>query len=371
MKIALLLDDRLDVADGVQQYVRTLGSWLEKQGHTVHYLVGEATESGVGNVFGLSKTVGLRFNQNRVRIPLPVSKRKVRKFLTEQKYDVLHVQMPYAPWMSGRVITSAPSTTAIVGTFHVVVASGIISRLSHIVRYITRQSTKRIMQAIAVSPPAQDYMRSYLGMEGIIIPNAVNTVVFRSGRVLEEFADGKTNVLFLGRLVERKGAELLLTAFSKMTQPARLIIAGDGPLREKLERRARKIHNDVVFVGYIDEADKSSYLKTADIAIFPSSGGESFGIVLIEAMSAGAGVVLAGDNPGYRSVMKDIPEALISVSDPDELSRQISNYVTDKKRRRELNKKQTELVKSFDIDVVGKKLLAVYDDALNRTRKVT
>ncbi len=371
MKVALLLDDRLDVADGVQQYVKTLGSWLTEAGHEVHYLVGEAGEDAPTNVFGLSRTAKIRFNRNRMRVPFPVRKRRVRKFLAEQNYDVIHVQMPYAPWMAGRVIAAAPRTTAVVGTFHVVVGSRFVFGLSRLIRLFTFRSARRIHRAVAVSGPAQEYMVSYLGKTGTIIPNAIRNRAFSGGVALPSYADNKPTVVFLGRLVERKGAELLVAAFSHLKHEARLVIAGDGPLRGRLEQSAKAQQNEIIFAGYIEEKDKSDYLKTADIAIFPSSGGESFGIVLIEAMAAGAGVVLAGDNPGYRSVMQSIPEAIVSSRNAQQLAQQLDEYIADQTKRELVRKKQALLVKSFDIDVVGPKIISEYKAALRKTSKMT
>lgn len=365
MKIGYVLDDRLDVADGVQQYVKTIGSWMAEQGHEVHYLVGQNESDDDKRIHGLGKTVKLRFNKNRVRIPLPANKTMLRNRLAQEKFDILHVQMPYAPWLAGRVINAAPPATAVVGTFHVVVASPLVESLSPLLRIVYNRSLKRMADVVAVSAPANRYMQVSMGRSGTVVPNAVNVGAFAGAKKRSELDDGKTNIVFLGRLVERKGAEHLIRAYQQVaTENTRLVIVGDGPLRPQLEKLAEG--TNAVFVGYVEEDEKPSYLASADLAVFPSTGGESFGIVLIEAMSAGAGAVLAGNNEGYSSVLKSIPESLFDPFDTEALQQKIALLVTDNKARKQIHTAQKELVKMFDVNVVGRQLEATYRKALKQ-----
>ncbi len=373
MKIGFVLDDTLDVADGVQQYVKTLGVWLESQGHTVHYLVASSRENP--NARALSRTLGLRFNKNRVRLPLPVSKRKLKKILREESYDVLHVQMPYAPWFSGNIILAAPSSTAIVGTFHVVVDSVAVAKISTALRVVYRKTRRRFNEVCAVSPAAQQYLKKSIGLEAQVIPNAVNLARFSAAKKRTELDNNKVTILFLGRLVERKGVEYLLKAFALLQDGAnyRLVIVGDGPLRKKLEAlvRSLNISSSVQFAGFIDEADKAGYLAAADIAVFPATGGESFGIVLIEAMAAGAGVVVGGDNPGYNSVLRSLPQTLFAPADSTELARCLELFLKDKKLSSTIHAAQAKLVKQYDVENVGKQILQMYHQAIQQIAKVT
>lgn len=374
MKIGLVLDDRLDVSDGVQQYVRTVGQWLTSQGHEVRYLVGEADGTAT-DVLGLSKTIGVAFNKNRVRVPLPANKERVQSILEANDLDVLHVQMPYAPWLAGRVMRTANAKTAVVGTFHVVLSSRTLSSLTWLLRPIYVLSVRRIDAVCAVSKPAEQLMQTYLGVNGPIIPNTVDTSLFGRGKKLARFKDTKTNVVFLGRLVERKGAEYLLRAFARVadTKKHRLILLGDGPLRPKLELLADElgIREAVVFEGYIDEKDKPDYLASADISVFPSTGGESFGIVLLEAMAAGHGVVLAGNNPGYSTVLGDTPGSLFDPQNSKNFEGTLQRYLQDSSARNSLRAVQQKLLNLYDIETVGPQLVEMYTDALSTRRKVT
>jgi phosphatidylinositol alpha-mannosyltransferase len=180
--------------------------------------------------------------------------------------------------------------------------------------------------------------------------------------------------VFLGRLVQRKGCEQLIVAFANLSRripEAELVIAGTGPQREKLKKltKASGLEGRISFLGYIDEKDKPGLLASADIACFPSLYGESFGIVLLEAMAAGAGVVLGGDNPGYRSVLGDQPDLLIDPADTDAFTGKLEQLLEDRRLHRRLHKWQSEAVKQYDIEVVGPKVVDLYRSSIAKARK--
>ncbi len=370
MKVGIVLDDRLDVSDGVQQYVKTVGRWLERQGHIVRYIV--AADSGANEtVLALSKTYTIRFNKNRVRLVKPVKAARLRPILEQEQFDVLHVQMPYAPWFAGRVITCAPMATAVVGTFHVVLDSSLLESASPLIRPAYRPSLDRVQEICAVSPAAAHYLKQSLGRTSCVIPNAVDTKQFRIAK--EQRKKRNKNIVFLGRLVERKGAEHLIRAFALMSNDScELTIVGDGPLRQKLADLVEKMNlrARVSFAGFVDEAQKAELLAQADIAVFPATGGESFGIVLIEAMAAGAGVVLGGNNSGYRSVLRGVPECLFDPIDHSALARKLDTFLEDAEYLRRVHAKQKQLVKKFDIETVGPALLDLYRQAILSLKKM-
>lgn len=370
MKIGFVLDDRLDIPDGVQQYVKTLGGWLASKGHTIHFLVGEGIV-GDPNVHRLSKTIGLRFNKNTVRIPLPASKQRIKRMLHELDLDVLHIQMPYAPWSAGRVMSLAPPSTVIVGTFHVVVDSRVVDRASRLLRIIYRSSKRKLDACWPVSKPAADYMATIMNKRGKIIPNVINAKQFRPSKITQQDKKDKTTIVFVGRLVKRKNATTLIRAFSLLEnrEGYELIICGKGPLHDQLVAEASSlgIADQVTFAGFVSEEQKREYLANADIAVFPSSGGESFGIVLLEAMAAGT-LVLAGDNIGYRTVLDDVDEVLFPPEDAAVLAQKIFEYSDNSKKSRNVLKLQQCVVERCDIDNVGSQIVKQYQE-LSRQKK--
>ena len=376
LKIGFVLDDSLDKADGVQQYVLAVGGWLSKQGHDVHYLVGQTKRSDIGGIHSLSKNVNMRFNGNRMSIPLPASQKAIKKLLTEENFDVLHVQVPYSPWLAQRIIQAAGPRTAIIGTFHIVPHSFSVTAANRALAAWTRPSLKRFDTVVSVSSAAADFARKAFGLATEVVPNVVDYARFSRAKPFEKYRDDKITIVFLGRLVPRKGCMYLLEAVNKLLQerrnlPAfRLIVCGPGPLEKKLKTYTSEHHlaATVEFTGFIEELDKPRYLASADIAVFPSTGGESFGIVLIEAMAAGRAAVLGGDNVGYRSVLQPHAELLFPPKDITRFADKLAHYLRDKEARSEAAHWGKEYSKQFDVVVVGQELVRRYNEALRNKR---
>ncbi len=371
MKIGFVLDDSLDKTDGVQQYVVTLGQWYRSQGHEVHYLAGHTERTDLAHIHSLSRNIQVHFNQNRMSTPLPASQKRIRKLLSEEAYDVLHVQMPYSPFLAARVINAAPEATAIVGTFHILPFSKLESAATRILAAMLRRSRKRLDAVVSVSGPAAKFARKRFKVKSEIVPNAVAVSHFQLGRKLRKYDDGKLNIVYLGRLVERKGCMHLLEALEllhhqNLLHMVRVIIAGKGPLLPKLERFVRDNHlsKSVQFIGFVPEEDKPDLLASANIAVLPSTGGESFGIVLVEAMAAGADVVIAGDNKGYRSVMGDHEDQIVNPANTEAFAHTLKHFILSASARKRAKKWQAVRAAEYDVQAVGKKMLKIYAQAL-------
>ncbi len=362
LRIGFVLDDTLDTPDGVQQYVLTLGDWLSKQGHEVHYLVGESKRSDIKNIHSLAKNIRVKFNKNRLSIPLPTSKSKIAETLSKLNLDVVHVQMPYSPLFAGRVIQAAPKNTKIIGTFHIVPASWLQTAGAKSLQAFTKNTLTKFDSILSVSTAAQDFAKSVFGVDSTVVPNVVNLKEFTHEPINRE----KLTIVFLGRLVERKGCMYLLKAVKRLKEHKNtnfeVIIAGKGPLTQKLKNFAHK--NDlknVKFVGFIEEKQKPTLLAGADIAVFPSTGGESFGIVLIEAMAAGSRVILGGDNVGYSSVLNEHPDLLIHPQDTKAFANRIAHFLEFEKARSDAQIWAKNAVKQYDVNLVGKKIVKIYE----------
>lgn len=374
-KIAFVLDDSLDKPDGVQQYMLTLGRWFSEQGHEVHYIVGETKRTDIAHVHSLGRNVSVRFNQNRMSIPLPVSKKAIRTLLTREEYDIIHVQMPYSPMLGGRVVKAAGSLTGVVGTFHIAPHSRLVHAANWCLRQITGRSLARFDEIISVSRVAQDFAWETFRIESSIIPNTLRLGPFYEPAPFKEYKDS-LNIVFFGRLVERKGCQYLLRAIKRLhdagtlSANCRILICGAGPLEASLKAyvKQHQLSELVTFTGFVDEADKPRYLAVADIAVYPSTGGESFGIVLLEGMAAARGVVLAGNNPGYASVMGERPEVLFDPTNEEQLARKLHRYLKDATVRQKSHDWQQQYVRQFDVPNVADEVLVIYDEALHKRR---
>lgn len=371
MKIGLVFDDSLDKTDGVAQYVLITGEWLKAQGHDVHYLVGETKRSDIKSLHSLSRNVKVSFNKNRMTMPMPADKKQLRQLLEREQFDILHIQMPYSPFLAGRIIAAADADTAIVGTFHILPYSQAVHFANRLLGWMQKGSLSRFDKIMATSPPAAKFAKQTYGIDCQVVPLGIPLKRFFSAEPFAKYDDKRT-VVFLGRLVERKGCQYLLRALArlksngKLGDDVRVVICGDGPLRPQLEQFAKdnNLQSQVEFQGFISEEDKPRYLASADIAIYPSTGGESFGIVLLEAMASARGAVLAGDNPGYSSVIGKRREAIFNPYNIDLLAEKLGNLLSSKKSRDQAQRWQIKHVEQFDIGVVGREIVMVYEQAL-------
>lgn len=377
LKIGFVLDDGLDKPDGVQQYILSVGKWMAAQGHEVHYLVGETKRTDLANVHSLSRNLRVRFNGNALSIPWPTSRTKLRRFLAANHFDVLHVQTPYSPFMGGQLVTLAPKQTAVIGTFHILPYFWLAAVGNWLLGRWCYWSLKRFDSIGSVSPAAARFAKRTFGIDTDISPNVIDYPHFHRAKPLAQYDDTKLTILFLGRLVPRKGSEALVRAVAQLVQrsdvPAfRLVICGSGQLRNRLEQliSEHNLQEIVELAGFISEADKPRYYASADIAIFPSSGGESFGIVLLEAMANGRTAVLGGDNPGYRSVLAAREELLFNPADTDAIADTLQSFLTETGKRQAAAAWGAAYVKNFDVAVVGKQLIETYTEALHKRHQL-
>lgn len=254
MKIALVIDDSLDRGDGVQQYVKTLGAYYTKHGHYVDYITTKSVDTQLKNIYSLSSSVRFRFNGNNVAIPLPIKIRKMRELLKGQQYDVVHIQLPYSPLFSGILLHNLSSNTVIIGTFHILPYGRIASIGTRILGVASNFSLKRFDAIYSVSKPAQLFANNVYGIKSKVLPNAVDVADFKLS-----IKTVPGTILFLGRLVERKGCADFLKIMTEVrrlyTGHLRIDIAGDGPERKTLEAMCRQLglNTHTTFHGYVED----------------------------------------------------------------------------------------------------------------------
>lgn len=371
MRIGLLIDDSFDYPDGVQQYAKTVGRWLVKQGHSVAYIASSSQADDVP-VTSLTKNIRVSFNGNVVRTPLPITLRKASSFARTNQLDVLHVQMPYSPFFAGKLIRAYKNRgTRIVGTFHIVPFAKTDIYAAKLQRYTLRSTLPLFDEVCSVSKAAQSFAFDTFGIHSSVVPNAVDIDRFRQASI--DTVHSKTTITFLGRLVERKGCRHLLEAISRVisshpTLRKGLIvrIGGSGHLEASLRARSRELGIDdiVQFDGFIDEKKKAAYLAESDIAVFPSLGGESFGIVVVEALATGSCVVLAANNPGYAGVMGGLKRQLFDPNDTNSFSDVLHAYIAyskDADKKKQILDAQSKVASVYDTDAVGRQLIRLYE----------
>ena len=245
LKIAFVLDDGLDSEDGVQQYIKTVGTWLINQGHTVHYLVGQTKRTDIENVYSLAKNKRVSFNGNKLSIPLPASKKAIQQVLEQNDYDILHVQIPHSPFFASKVVNLAEKNAAIIGTFHILpygLAANIGTKMLGIWQ---RNNLKKFNSVVSVSSAAQQFAKESFKVDSIVIPNAVDIETYKTRKTAEHFKP-PIKILFLGRLVARKGCGYLIEALYEVSKRRsdikfHLDICGKGELDTELKNLVKRL----------------------------------------------------------------------------------------------------------------------------------
>lgn len=371
LRIGLVIDDGLDRPDGVQQIVLTLGRRLTALGHEVHYLTSSTSRTDLPHLHVLGRTLSVKFNGNRLGTPLPAARGAVRRLLAEVPFDVLHVTMPYSPVLAGRVVSAAHPRTAVVGSF-VIYPQDVATRWGiRLLGLAERRRLRRFDGITALSVAAQESVREAYGREVAVIGGPVE--LGAAPPVAPRPDDAPVRIVFLGRLVERKGPRELLAAVAAMPRTARpwtLTLAGRGPLLADLQERTRAagIADRVDFPGFVAEQDKAALLAGADVVALPSTGGESFGMSVVEALADAGGVVLAGDNPGYRTPMAGLEEQLVDPRDTAAFARALARWVDDPAARAAARAPQRAAAQRFEAGEITRQTLAWYDEALAARR---
>lgn len=386
LTIGLVLDDSLDLTDGVPQHVLILGRWLRGKGHEVHYLTTSTVRSDIPNIHSLSAGTVKRDKRVKRRedVAVPrvrsVSKSKLQALFARVQFDVLHVQMPYSPFTSGRIVKAAPESTRIIGTYHAVPWDPTAAPKARLQSWFLGKQLRHFSEVFAVSAPSAQFARKTLRIDTEVIGNPVRVLGFEQAHAeaVADLAahpqpeDQPVRIFFLGRLVANKGVMQLLAAARRLMDitntPFELVIGGKGPLLdEALTFTATYgLAGVTKFLGYVPEDDKPHMLAHADITVLPSIAGESYGVSLAEALAATTGVVIAGDNPGYRPMMAGLEHNLVDVKDTEAFARLLKSYVEEPQARSALRAAQAELARLYDVDTIGTRLVEAYQEALGK-----
>ena len=376
LTIGLVLDDGLDAPDGVQQYVLTIARELEARGHEVHLIASTTSRTDLDRLHVLGRNLRVRFNGNVLSSPLPARAADIGTLLEEVRFDVVHVQLPHSPFMAGRLVRRLPDDVAVVGTFHILPESPLVGLGTRALGLLERSTLKRFDEVMAVSAPAAAFARSSFGVEAAVVPNAVDTSRFPAPVAHDEADERPLRVVFLGRLVARKGPRELVDAAAYVVdhrlvaRPWTLTLAGTGPLADELRKRIayEGLTDRVDMPGFVAEDAKAALLADADLVVLPSTGGESFGISVVEAMAAGGGPVLAGDNPGYRSTMEGLEDQLVAPRDRVAFGHALARWLLDDDARAHATARQRAAAQRFDVRTVVDEIESTYRRALATRR---
>lgn len=365
MRLGIVCPYSFDVPGGVQYHVRDLAESLLDRGHEVSVLAPADEDTPVpGFVHPTGRALPVPYNGSVARLAFgPVVHARVRRWLADGGFDLVHLHEPQIPSLSLMALhlCDAPQ----VATFH---TSMVRSRALTVVSGLMQPGLDKLRARIAVSEDARRTLVEHLGGDAVVIPNGVRTADFTRARPDPRWTGTpeRPTVAFLGRIDEpRKGLVLVAQAMPALTARfpgVRLLVAGSGDLDEG--RALFAGHADrVEFLGRISDAEKAALLGSADVYLAPQTGGESFGIVLVEAMAAGAAVA-ASDLPAFVRVLDDGRcGALFRTGDSVDLAGTVGDLLADPARRAALTARALRWVPRFDWDSVTEQILTIYEMA--------
>lgn len=364
MKIGVVCPYSWDVPGGVQYHVRDLANWLIAHGHDVSVLAPADDDTPLPPyVVGAGRAVPVRYNGSVARLNFGfLSAARVRRWIHDGGFDVLHIHEPATPSLS--LLACWAASGPVVATFH---TSNPRSRAMIAAYPILQPALEKISARIAVSEYARRTLVEHLGGDAVVIPNGVEVAFFADAEP-EPSWQGTADVPtlgFIGRIDEpRKGLPVLLDAFPRIVEAfpgARLLVAGRGDTEEAAEGLPDAVRDQVTFLGMVSDADKARLLRSVDVYVAPNTGGESFGIILVEAMSAGA-PVLASDLDAFRQVLDGGRAGeLFPVEDSAALADAAVGLLRDPERRTGLRETGLRHVRRYDWETVGADILGVYE----------
>jgi phosphatidyl-myo-inositol alpha-mannosyltransferase len=359
VKIALVCPYSWSVPGGVSNHIEALAGRLRGSGHDVLILAPVDADAPEG-VVAVGRSAGIRFNGSVARIAFgPRVAARVRSTLASAAPDVVHVHEPFAP--SVGLLATILARAPVVATFHAAAPSSVAYKAA---APLLRPLWRKLAARIAVSEEARRTVERAFGPGVRIVPNGI---------ALERFASvppadaASRRILFVGRLEPRKGASVLIAAFSRVLDRvpnASLVIVGDGAERSSLESKTAGM--PVTFAGRVEPGDLAAAMRDAAVVCAPSLGGESFGIVLLEAMAAGRPVV-ASSIPGYAAVVRDGTDGLlVPPGDAVGLAEALAAVLGDPGAASGMGAAGRERVARYSWDVVAGEIQEVYAEATAR-----
>ncbi|HSH56225.1 MAG TPA: glycosyltransferase family 4 protein [Candidatus Limnocylindrales bacterium] len=374
MKIGLVCPYNIAKGGGVQEIVRAMQQELTKRGHTAKILTPEPRDIEAhhrqDDIIFVGSAADFKSPLHTTsQFSVTADTYGIDQMLEEEDFDILHFHEPWVPMLSRQILSRSKCIN--IATFHAKLPETMMSRtVVRVVTPYTKAVLRHLDELTAVSEAAAEYVCSLTDDPVTIIPNGIDLSVYKSVKHETEPQEAPKMLLYIGRLERRKGVACLLEAYrllEERDENVELVIAGDGPDRGKLENYAEEIGiTNITFTGYVTEEEKLELLGRADLFCAPALYGESFGIVLLEAMACGL-VTVAGNNPGYASVLQELGSlSLVNPKDSEEFARRLDVMLHDENLRKLWRKWAKDYVKQFSYTRIVDQYLEVYETAHKR-----
>ena len=371
LKIGIVCPYGWDTPGGVQIHIKELTQWLIAKGHEVSVLAPVTTEDENIEpwIVSAGRPISIPYNGAVAKVIFgPLASSRVKQWISAGEFDLLHLHEPAIPSLS--LLAGWAGDGPMVATFHAAANS---QKVANAVGTMLDPLIERITAKIAVSETARDTLKDRFQTEAVVIPNGIDTSKFNGIGIRAEWALPNT-IGFIGRFDEpRKGLSVLLEAIPKIVNEIpnlRILIAGPGDSADFSKQVPLQIRDRVTFLGRISELEKAQFFKSISLYIAPNTGGESFGIILAEAMAARSAIV-ASDLPAFKSLLEGGKSGEIFTSqDSSALAQAVIALLKDEKRRDELTEAGVARSQIFDWNTVGEQILSVYEMSLVGNTKV-
>ncbi|HSX08306.1 MAG TPA: glycosyltransferase family 4 protein [Candidatus Saccharimonadales bacterium] len=375
MKIGLVCPYSVARGGGVKEHVYAIQEELLKRGHEAYIVTPQPRDMTIDSrkhVIFIGASVDMRSPIGTTgQVSASGDVDAIDEMLAREKFDILHFHAPEVPVLSRQILSRSNAVN--IGTFHTTYPDSITGRtFTKVIAPYAMSIVKYLDEMTAVSDTAASFIGSLTDRPMAIIPNGIDLSVFKPAP--KKPAAGKT-VLYVGRLEARKGVKYLLKAFAALAQEdpdVRLLLIGDGTDRSKLEALAATLgipSDRVTFAGYLSDEEKIDALQQADVFCAPALYGESFGIVLVEAMACNTPTI-AGDNPGYAGVMQGAGSlSLVDPKDTDNFVRRLRVFLDDDEFRKLWKKWAKNEVVQYGFDRVVDAYEELYIQAYKNKHK--
>jgi phosphatidylinositol alpha-mannosyltransferase len=361
-----------DTPGGVQTHIKDLAQYLISEGHYVSVLAPVSDQALVSEdyVINAGKPISIPMNGSVARVLFgPIASSRAKQWISSGDFDLLHLHEPAIPSLS--LLACSAAEGPLVGTFHVSTPK---KKAIYAIGPILEPIVEKLTARIAVSELARSTLKDHFETDAVVIPNGIDVNRYSNATVIEDY--NHQNVIgFLGRFDEpRKGLQVLLDAIailSSAISDIKLLIAGPGDSQQILKDVEPHLQGRIQFLGRLSDQQKASFLRSIPIYVAPNNGGESFGIILTEALSAGTAVV-ASDIPAFKSTLENGRiGALFRNGDAQDLSKVIMGLLQDENKRIELAKLGSMSAQKYDWQVVAEQIGNVYEMALAGGKRVT
>ena len=369
LKIGIVCPYSWDTPGGVQNHIRDLAEFLIESGHDVSVLAPVIDESNLPEyVVNAGKPISIPYNGAVARVLFgPVAFARVRQWISQGEFDLLHLHEPAIPSIS--LLACWAADGPMVGTFH---AAAKRQKIIFAIGPILEPAIEKLSARIAVSEAARLTLTDHLDTDAVIIPNGIYANRYTDGKTIEKWS-GNT-IGFIGRFEEpRKGLSVLVDALpviSRFAPDVKIFVAGPGDPAEVIEGIDPQLRQRFEFLGKITESEKADFMSSVAVYVAPNTGGESFGIILAEALAGGACVV-ASDIPAFNDLLGHGEfGALFESESSTELAKVVIDLLRDETKRKELSARGKERSKKFDWTVVAQQIYSVYEMSIVGSQKV-